>query len=65
MKGSPAESERVLDALAQTPQRMASMTETIEVSRLQVNADREYWAVNDILRHLRACSDIWVRVLWR
>lgn len=58
-KQSPAEIAEILTALAETPQRIAFMTQDVEVARLHAPPDRDSWSVNDILAHLRACADVW------
>jgi hypothetical protein len=54
-----AEIEKLLNALAETPRRIAFAGRNLEYSRLQFRPDENMWSVNDILAHLRACADVW------
>ncbi len=54
-----AEIEEILEALAETPRRLASMTSDLEHARLHTKADADAWSANDILAHLRSCADVW------
>ena len=59
MQVSSTEINEILTLLAETPGRLASMTQGLENVRLYGKADEEAWSVNDILAHLRACADVW------
>ena len=51
--------EQALASLAGTPQAIATLTFGIGAPQLhQAPADRE-WSVNEVLEHLRSCSDVW------
>lgn len=59
MEGTSAEIEQILTLLAETPQRLATLTDGIEASLLHSKVGEDAWSVNDILAHLRSCADIW------
>ena len=61
MPVAPTEIDKILILLAETPQRLASMTGGLDNTRLQVGPDQDAWSVNEILGHLRACADVWGR----
>ena len=48
-----------LQALRQTPGRIAALTDGIEASRLRAAAADGGWSANEVLAHLRACADVW------
>jgi hypothetical protein len=54
-----AEIEKLRDALAETPRRIAFASRDLENARLQFRSDTDAWSANDILAHLRACADVW------
>ena len=54
-----AEVEEILEALVETPRRIASMTGDLDHARLHTRADADAWSANDILAHLRSCADVW------
>lgn len=59
MKATPKEIQNYLRLLEETPQRISIVTCGVDESRLQFKADKKSWSVNDILAHLRSCSDLW------
>jgi len=59
MQVEPAEIDKILTLLEETPRRLTSLTDGLESSQLQIKLDEEAWSANDILAHLRACADIW------
>lgn len=59
MPVAPAETEKVLELLAETPHRIAAVSRELENDRLHFKADEKAWSANDILAHLRACADVW------
>ena len=59
MKAIPAEIQKYLKLLEETPRRVESVTKGIEESRLQSSPDKSAWSANDILSHLRSCADVW------
>jgi hypothetical protein len=56
---SSAEIEALLRLLAETPRRIAWVSQDFGDDRLQVRADENAWSANDSLAHLRACADVW------
>ena len=51
--------EQVLTLLAQTPPRIAALTDGLASAQLQARSTPEEWSANDVLAHLRACADVW------
>jgi hypothetical protein len=59
VKATPAEIEKYLKDLADTPARIALLTAAAEEARLNVHSEQDPWSVNYILSHLRSCADVW------
>lgn len=59
MKAVSQDVSRILELLRQSPLRIGKIISSVETERLYMRIDREPWSVNDILIHLRACSDVW------
>ena len=59
MRVSSTDIEKVLRLLAATPRRIASLSQGIDTGKLQFKPDQDSWSANEILAHLRACSDVW------
>jgi hypothetical protein len=59
MKITPAEIEKLLQILAETPHRIASVSRNLENAQLHFKPDENVWSANDILAHLRSCGDVW------
>ena len=51
--------EQVLTALAETPQRIAELTDGLTLDQLHAVPAPDEWSANDVLAHLRACADVW------
>jgi hypothetical protein len=51
--------EQVMTILAETPVRIAGLTAGVPAPLLLVAPARDEWSANDVLAHLRACSDMW------
>jgi hypothetical protein len=49
----------VLEALAAAPERIASLSAGFDDAHLRCAPDADTWSANDMLAHLRACSDMW------
>src|SRR5574341_647252 len=64
MKATPSEIEKYLRLLEETPRRIVAVSKGIDESRLQFKPDKKSWSVNDILAHLRACSDLWTHSIY-
>jgi hypothetical protein len=50
--------EQVLAALAEQPKTIERLTAGLPASMLD-RAARDSWSLNEVLAHLRACSDMW------
>jgi hypothetical protein len=59
MDATPEEIEKYLKLLAETPHRLASISQGINNTRLHFSPDEKAWSANDILAHLRSCADVW------
>src|SRR5262245_6002987 len=59
MKPISEDISRNLELLAQAPLRLEKATRGLQATQLYLRSDVEPWSVNDILAHLRACSDVW------
>jgi hypothetical protein len=59
MKTAPAEIDKYLKLLEETPRRLLKSTKSVDEARLQQRTEKENWSVNDILAHLRLCADVW------
>ena len=64
MKATPAEVEKYLVIISETPQRIARVTAGLDETRLQLKAASKSWSANDILAHLRACADLWTHSIY-
>jgi hypothetical protein len=51
--------EKVLTMLAEAPRRIAVLTDSLEPAQLHAAPAENDWSANEILAHLRACSDVW------
>lgn len=51
--------EQILTLLAETPPRIAALTADLTPAQLHTAPSQDEWSVNDVLAHLRACSDVW------
>jgi len=51
--------EQVLTLLAETPQRIATLTAGLAPAQLHTPPNHDEWSANDVLAHLRACADVW------
>ncbi len=50
---------QVLTILAQTPTRIAALTNDLAPAQLRTAPNPDEWSANDVLAHLRACADVW------
>jgi hypothetical protein len=64
MKATPAAIESFMQNLSETPSRISEATKGLNEARLQFKADRKSWSANDILAHLRSCSDLWTHSIY-
>ena len=51
--------EQILTLLAETPPRIAALTDDLTSAQLHTKPDHDEWSANDVLAHLRACADVW------
>jgi hypothetical protein len=56
---STAEIGAVLKILSTTPRRIATLANGQKMARLHLRPAADTWSANDVLAHLRACSDVW------
>jgi hypothetical protein len=49
----------VIELLTTTPRRIASATRGLNEGELNWRPAADSWSVNEILAHLRCCSDVW------
>jgi hypothetical protein len=56
---TPTENKQLLNLLAATPRRLASISQDLGQKRLGFKPDEPAWSANDILAHLRASADVW------
>jgi uncharacterized damage-inducible protein DinB len=59
MQPAAPDIHRILGLLKQGPLRIQKAVHKVPTKRLHVRTEEEPWSVNDILVHLRACSDVW------
>jgi hypothetical protein len=45
--------------LAETPTRIASLTDGLTSAQLRMAPGPDEWSANDVLAHLRSCADVW------
>lgn len=55
----PESASRVLELLAQAPDRIRTSTRAVSWEQLSRRSKDEPWSIYDILAHLRACTDVW------
>jgi hypothetical protein len=59
MPGKAFTIEEILTLLAETPQRLAALTERLTPAELRAAHGHDEWSANDVLAHLRSCADVW------
>ena len=59
MYDTPLTIDQVLTRLPETPPRLAALTAGLAPAQLQTCPGPAEWSLNDILAHLRSCSDVW------
>jgi DinB superfamily len=59
MDVTPDDIEQILARLAETPHRLASLTNGLELAQLHTSPDQDSWPVHAILAHLCSCADVW------
>ena len=51
--------EQVLSLLAETPPRIAQLTDGLAPNQLHASPNPDEWSAKDVLVRLRACADAW------
>ena len=59
MPTPPLTIEQILILLAQTPARIATLTDALAPTQLRTAPSQGEWSANDVLAHLRSCADMW------
>jgi hypothetical protein len=65
MEQSANEIDEVVARLADTPRRVALITQGLEEAELHRQPDANSWSPSDILAHLRANADVWGKSILR
>ena len=60
---TPRTIDQILTQLAEQPKAIAALTVDLPRARLHRSASRGEWSLNDVLAHLRSCSDMWGKYL--
>jgi hypothetical protein len=63
MEAAPEAIDEILILLAETPQRIALQTAGLDNACLNAKLEPNSWSANDILAHLRACADVWGKIM--
>jgi hypothetical protein len=64
MKSTPAEIERILVTLGETPARLAAWAAKCTPEELAIAPDKKSWSAQETLAHLRACADLWTHSIY-
>lgn len=56
---TPLTIDELLTRLTEQPKAIAALTKGLPAARLQRAPSRREWSPNDVLAHLRSCSDMW------
>ncbi len=56
---TPLTIDQVLTALQEQPKTIAALTAGVPRARLHRSPSLSEWSLNDVLAHLRSCSDMW------
>ena len=59
MYDTPVTIEEVLTLLEEAPPRIAALTDGLSPAQLHAAPSPGEWSANDVLAHLRSCSDMW------
>jgi hypothetical protein len=57
--------DELLGMLEATPDFIQSLVKGVSVKALSIKPDEATWSINEILAHLRACSDVWGKDIQR
>jgi hypothetical protein len=60
---TPLTIEQILTHLAETPARLAGLTEGLTPAQRLEPPESGEWSARDVLAHLRACSDMWGKAI--
>ncbi len=63
MYDRPLTIDQVLTQLREQPEQIAALTAGLPRARLHSPRSPDEWSVNDVLAHLRSCSDMWGRYI--
>ena len=55
--------EQILTLLKATPPRLAELTAQLTQAQLHIAPSPGEWSANEVLAHLRACSDMWGKAI--
>jgi hypothetical protein len=55
--------EEILSLLETHPERIDTATKPVPATALRMSPGRDDWSANDVLAHLRSCSDMWGRYI--
>ena len=61
---TPAEIDKHLARLADTPQRIAAYTTQLSDEQLHTKPGARDWSASEILAHLRACEEVWTHSIY-
>ena len=56
---TPLTIDQVLTLLDEQPRAIAELTAGLPRAGLHSSTNRDQWSLNDVLAHLRSCSDMW------
>jgi DinB family protein len=59
MPDRAASIEQVQTVLGAAPPRLAALAAGLTPAQLRASPKHDEWSANDVLAHLRACSDVW------
>jgi hypothetical protein len=59
MSEKPLPIQQILTLLAESPARIAELTNSMSHAQLHTAPNPGEWSLNDILAHLRSCADVW------
>lgn len=51
--------KHILTLLGAAPSRIATLTADLTPAQLHTSPQHDEWSANDVLAHLRSCSDVW------
>ncbi|HEX7165798.1 MAG TPA: DinB family protein [Acidimicrobiales bacterium] len=63
MAAKPLTTDDILARLADGPRQIAGVAAGVAPARLRARPAPDEWSANDVLAHLRSCSDMWGRCI--